>query len=81
MGRRSRATFKKRQKELARQQKQQDKEAQRRARSEQRGSRIPREGEEDPDIGGIRPGPQPLPTEWLYVPDHDRPKTPTDDET
>ncbi len=79
MGRRSRATFKKRQKELARQQKQQDKEAQRRARSERRGSKIAHEGEEDPDIGGIRPGPQPLPAEWNYVPD--RPKTPSDDET
>ena len=25
-------------------------------------------GEEDPDIAGVRPGPQPLPDEWSYVP-------------
>ena len=81
MGRKSRATFKKRQKELARQQKQQDKEAQRRARSEQRGSKLPRPGNEDPDIGGIRPGPQPLPAEWSYLPEHDRRKDPAEGES
>ena len=61
----SRATFQKRQKELARQQKQQDKAArrleikQRKAQSGPRGT-----GTEDPDIAGIRPGPQPLPEQW-----------------
>jgi hypothetical protein len=61
----SRATFQKRQKELARQQKQRDKAArrletkQRKAQSGPRGS-----GTEDPDIAGIRPGPQPLPDQW-----------------
>ena len=61
----SRATFQKRQKELARQQKQQDKAArrleikQRKAQSGPRGA-----GTEDPDIAGIRPGPQPLPEQW-----------------
>lgn len=61
----SRATFQKRQKELARQQKQRDKAArrletkQRKAQSGQRDT-----GTEDPDIAGIRPGPQPLPEQW-----------------
>ena len=77
MGKKSRPSFKKRQKEMARQQKQQDKQAQRRAKSEQRGSVSPKGIGEDPDIEGIRPGPQPLPDEWLYLPDRERPKDPT----
>ena len=70
MGKKSRPTFKKRQKELARQQKQQNKQAQRRAKSEQKGDRAPKADGEDPDIGGIRPGPQPLPAEWQSLPEH-----------
>jgi hypothetical protein len=61
----SRATFQKRQKELARQQKQRDKAARRleiRQRKAQSGPRGV--GTEDPDIAGIRPGPQPLPEQW-----------------
>lgn len=71
MAKKSRPTFLKREKEKARQQKQKDKEA-RRAEAKERGAgaslRI--EGE-DPDIAGIRPGPQPLPDEWEY--DNGRP--------
>jgi len=65
MARSSHATFQKRQKELARQQKQQDKAARRleiKQRKAQSGSRGI--GVEDPDIAGIRPGPQPLPEQW-----------------
>ncbi len=68
MGNKSRPSFKKRQKEMARQQKQMDKRAQRQAKSEQRGSAARPAGEEDPDLAGIRPGPQALPDEWDYVP-------------
>jgi len=71
MGKKSRPTFKKRQKELARQQKQQSKQAQRRAKSELKGDKAPNADGEDPDIGGIRPGPQPLPSEWQSVPELD----------
>jgi hypothetical protein len=60
MARRSGSTFKKRQKEMARQQRQQDKLARRLQKKKER-----QEGEnsgapgEDPDIAGILPGPQP----------------------
>ena len=60
MARRSRSTFKKRQKEMARQQRQQDKMARRLLKKKERGE-VPESGtpDEDPDIAGIRPGPQP----------------------
>jgi len=55
----SRSTFKKRQKEIARQQRQQDKLARRlERRQKQKGPAGPEAGSEDPDIAGIRPGPQ-----------------------
>lgn len=60
MAQRSRSTFKKRQKELARQQRQQDKFARRIERNKQKqedGPAAP--AGEDPDIAGIVPGPQP----------------------
>lgn len=61
----SRATFQKRQKELARQQKQQDKAARRLEIKQRKAQSGPRAtGTEDPDIAGIRPGPQPLPEQW-----------------
>ena len=28
---------------------------------------MPFDGDEDPDIAGIRPGPQPLPEQWDYA--------------
>lgn len=50
----------KRQKELIRQQRQQEKQARREERKRARIDRPPRqEGEPDPDIAGIVPGPQP----------------------
>jgi hypothetical protein len=50
----------KRQKELARKERQREKEERREVRRKERESRGPRApGEEDPDIAGIVPGPQP----------------------
>ena len=62
MPKKSRPTFQKREKEKARQQKQKEKE-QRRLESKDR-PRAPRIDGEDPDIAGIRPGPQALPEQW-----------------
>ncbi len=64
MARKSRQTFQKREKEKARVMKQKDKET-RRLESKVRKASISTEiGDEDPDIAGIRPGPQPLPEQW-----------------
>jgi hypothetical protein len=61
MGSRGRATFAKRQKEIARQERAREKAAKRQARKETR-DKLDRQGVgEDPDIAGIVPGPQPLP--------------------
>jgi hypothetical protein len=66
MAKKSRPTFQKREKEKARMQKQKDKES-RRLESKERRRNSPNEiGGEDPDIAGIRPGPQPLPEQWHY---------------
>ena len=60
MARRSRSTFMKRQKEMARQQRAQDKLARRLQRNKERQDTPGEEPPgEDPDIAGIRPGPQP----------------------
>jgi hypothetical protein len=65
MGSNSHATFQKRQKELARQQKQRDKAVRRLESKHRKAQNAPRgTGAEDPDIAGIRPGPQPLPEQW-----------------
>lgn len=64
MANRSKPTFKKMEREKARQQKQRDKEA-RRLLSKTNHTLSPlRNGDEDPDIAGIKPGPQPLPEQW-----------------
>jgi len=52
-------TFKKRQKELARQNKQKEKAVRRFQRKEEKANADPWTDGEDPDIAGIRPGPQP----------------------
>jgi hypothetical protein len=64
MANRGRATFAKRQKEIARQERAREK-ANR--RSERKETKVPveRAGDQDPDIEGIVPGPQPLPYEVL----------------
>jgi hypothetical protein len=67
MAKKSKATFQKMEKEKARQQKQREKEARRLdAKSHKTGADLGAGGE-DPDIAGIRPGPQPLPEQWDYV--------------
>ncbi|HEY7911711.1 MAG TPA: hypothetical protein VIG62_07350 [Blastocatellia bacterium] len=69
MAKKSRPTFQKREREKARIQKQKDKEA-RRMESKDRKLNAPQAVEgEDPDIAGIRPGPQPLPEQWDYAND------------
>lgn len=67
MAKKSRPTFQKREKEKARAQKQKDKEARRIESKERRGTARPMVEGEDPDIAGIRPGPQPLPEQWDYA--------------
>ena len=58
-------TMVKRDKERARQQKQRDKTARRLEVRRQKVQAGPRTvGGEDPDLAGIRPGPQPLPQQW-----------------
>jgi len=60
-------TFQKRQKEKLRQQRMQDKAAARlEAKERKLSGAVPRLEGEDPDIAGIRPGPQPLPEQWQY---------------
>ena len=59
MARRSGSTFKKRQKEMARQQRAQDKFARRLQKKKERQDTPAGTPDEDPDIAGIRPGPQP----------------------
>jgi hypothetical protein len=60
----SRPTFRKRGREIARMQKQEAKEARRLEAKKRKAKAKPRIGNEDPDIAGIRPGPQPLPKQW-----------------
>jgi hypothetical protein len=67
MARRSRPSFTKRQKEMARQQKQADKSARRLESKQSKGSKPEVTGGEDPEIAGIRPGPQPAPA-WMEAP-------------
>jgi hypothetical protein len=59
MGNRNRATFAKRQREIARQERAREKSAKRVERTETK-VKVDRTAD-DPDIAGIVPGPQPLP--------------------
>jgi hypothetical protein len=65
LAKKTRQTFLKRAKEKTRQERQNEKEA-RRAEARERKASIPARGEEeeDPDIAGIVPGPQPLPPQF-----------------
>jgi hypothetical protein len=54
-------TFNKRQKAKDRQERQRDKQQRRAELREQKANRPPRSKDEDPDIAGIVPGPQPSP--------------------
>jgi hypothetical protein len=64
MANRGRATFAKRQKEIARQERAREKASRRVERKDSR-VKMDREGSGDPDIAHITPGPQPLPYELL----------------
>ena len=69
MAKKSRPTIQKREREKARVQKHKDKEARRLEAKERKANVLPGTGEEDPDIAGIQPGPQPLPEQWGYATD------------
>ena len=69
MAKKSKQTFQKREKEKARVLKRKDKEARRLESKALKESNTTVIGDEDPDIAGIRPGPQPLPEQWNYVAD------------
>jgi len=64
MANKGRATFAKRQKEIARQERAREKAAKRVEREETK-VKVERRPEDDPDIAGIVPGPQPLPYDLL----------------
>jgi len=64
MAKKSRPTFQKRKREIDRQSKREAKDARRREAKERKGEAKLRIGDEDPDIAGIKPGPQPLPEQW-----------------
>jgi hypothetical protein len=68
MAKRPKTTFMKRDKERARQQKQKDKELRRVEAKQLKENAGPRIEGEDPDIAGITPGPQPLPSQWYEAP-------------
>ncbi|MHC1742039.1 MAG: hypothetical protein AB9873_03290 [Syntrophobacteraceae bacterium] len=68
MAQRSKATFQKREREKALQQKQKDKDVKRLEAKERKANREPRVDGDDPDIAGIKPGPQPLPEQFHWVP-------------
>jgi hypothetical protein len=69
MAKKSKQTFQKREKEKARVQKRKEKEARRLETKAVKANITTVFGDEDPDIAGIRPGPQPLPEQWNYVSD------------
>ena len=64
MSKKSRPTFQKRARELALQRKRKAKESRRLETKERKANAKPRLDGEDPDIAGIKPGPQPLPEQW-----------------
>jgi hypothetical protein len=72
MAQRSKTTFQKREREKALQQKQREKDARRVEAKQRKDAKGPRDIHEDPDIAGIKPGPQPLPEQWFYAVDKDK---------
>lgn len=71
MANNSRPTVSKRAREKARIDRQKEKEQRRAEARDRRGAAPPRSGDEDPDIAGITPGPQPRP-DWLDDLDEDK---------
>jgi hypothetical protein len=72
MAQRSKTTFQKRERERALQQKQSEKDVRRMEAKERKANRQPMFSNEDPDIAGIKPGPQPLPDQWHWTRDEDK---------
>ncbi len=66
MAKKSRQTFQKREKEKARIMRQKDKRARRLEAKDSKANITTTIGDEDPDVAGIRPGPQSLPEQWDY---------------
>ena len=64
MAKNSKPTSQKRAREKARIDRQKEKEARRLEAKERKAAAPPRSGDEDPDLAGMQPGPQPRP-EWL----------------
>ncbi|MEM5787773.1 MAG: hypothetical protein AAGU11_10665 [Syntrophobacteraceae bacterium] len=60
MAQRSKTTFQKREREKEKIQRQRDKEVRRLEAKKAKAERPPVIGDEDPDIAGIKPGPQPI---------------------
>ena len=70
MAKNARPTAHKRAREKAQQERQKEK-AQRRAEARERRASSPRQtADEDPDLAGIQPGPQPRP-DWLDLPEEE----------
>jgi hypothetical protein len=71
MANRSRPTLQKREREKAKQERARQKEQRRLEAKERRGTVAPRTGgEDDPDLEGIVPGPQPL-ADWQLDPEQE----------
>ena len=64
MAKKSGPTPRKRHKEMKRRDRQKAKEVRRLEAKERKAKARLRTSDEDPDIAGIRPGPQPLPEQW-----------------
>lgn len=64
MAKKSKLTFQKRARELERQRKREAKESRRLEAKDRKAKAKSGPGDEDPDIAGIIPGPQPLPEQW-----------------
>jgi len=64
MANKGRTSFAKRQKEIARQERAREKAAKRVERKDEKSKVTRPDGEEDPDIAGIVPGPQPPPEDY-----------------
>jgi hypothetical protein len=71
MAKKSKDTFQKREREKEKQQKQRDKEARRVEAKKTKVERKQIDHIEDPDIAGIKPGPQPLPEQWQWAAERD----------
>ena len=79
MAKNSRPSGNKRARERAQAERNKEKESRRLERRERKATVGPRPEGEDPDLAGMRAGPQP-PPEWLEVPEEEEPADATDNE-